>query len=84
MTLDQLRDAQRQALTHMNLCRKVRDVVLCDIDSANEHKELVSEDTLDLCDYLSQAAKESQDSYALACATVDKHLGQLAGITKED
>ena len=83
MNMEQLKDARQRALAHLNICRTVRNAVVNDIDSANKADELVSLETLDLHDYLVETEDRAVRLYAQACAAVDAHLDQLAGITRE-
>lgn len=83
MTLELLNAAQAKALNHMNLCRRVRSTIMEALDDANKARTMLPNETLDLHDHIVTAERAATDAYGAACAAVDAHLDQLAGITKE-
>lgn len=83
MSLELLKAAQAQSLNHMNLCRRVRSTVMACLDDANKARTLLPHEALDLHDHIVIAERRATDAYSRACAAVDAHLGQLAGITQE-
>lgn len=84
MTLEQLEAQRHRALTHLNVTRRARAVVLADIHRANETHELVSPHTLDFVDHLALMESAAVRMYSDACNAVDDHRAQLAGLKAED
>lgn len=83
MTIEHLEALRRQALAHLNVTRRARNMVLADIQQTNGTNELVSPDTLDLADHMACYESAAVRVYSNACQAVDDHRAALAGIRWE-
>lgn len=84
MALEGLTSERQTALTHLNLCRRLRDLIAADISAANRHGESVALETLELFDRLTNTEFAAVNAYARACDAVEGEQNRRAGLTTQE